>query len=82
MGQFIPKMYEILLFQLYLLNALEDPVPRPVFDYILRLSQLDRFLDILQKRQYLRKIHRQGHKVPYSEMDDSMSQVNSIEARR
>ncbi|KAK3104962.1 hypothetical protein FSP39_014143 [Pinctada imbricata] len=61
--------------EIYLLNALEDPVPRPVFDFILRLSQLDRFLDILQKRQYLRKLHKLSNRVPYPELDDAMSQI-------
>ncbi|XP_069112623.1 phosphoinositide 3-kinase regulatory subunit 4-like isoform X1 [Argopecten irradians] len=58
--------------EIYLLNALSDPVPRPVFDYVLRCNTLDRLFDMLQKRQYMR---RHGHKLSYPELDETMSLI-------
>ncbi|XP_061162546.1 phosphoinositide 3-kinase regulatory subunit 4-like [Saccostrea echinata] len=61
--------------EIFLLNALQNPIPRPVFDYILRVSQPDRVFDILRERQYMRSIIRQGHRIIYPELDETMSQV-------
>lgn len=61
--------------EIFLLNALQSPIPRPVFDYILRVSQPDRLFDILRERQYMRSISRSGHRTTYSELDEAMSQV-------
>ena len=63
------------LFQVLLLNALQDPIPRPVFDYILRSQLLERVFSTLQERQRIRDLSGQKHKVVYRELDDSMSQV-------
>ncbi|XP_048750935.2 phosphoinositide 3-kinase regulatory subunit 4-like isoform X2 [Ostrea edulis] len=61
--------------EIFLLNALQSPIPRSVFDYILRVNQPDRLFDILRERQYMRSISRQGHRTNYPELDESMSQV-------
>ena len=62
--------------QVLLLNALQDPIPRSVFDYILRSQLLERVFSTLQERNYIRNTARQGHTPVYPELDDSMSQVN------
>lgn len=61
--------------EIYLLNGLQDPIPRLVFDYILRSNTLERLFDVIQKRQYMRNIGRQGHRVVYPELDETMSQI-------
>ena len=61
--------------QVVLLNALQDPIPRPVFDYVLRSPMVERIFSILQEHHYIRDVSRHGHKPAYPEMDDSMSQV-------
>ncbi|KAJ8321097.1 hypothetical protein KUTeg_002684 [Tegillarca granosa] len=61
--------------EIYLLNGLQDPIPRLVFDYILRSNTLERLFDVIQKRQYMRNIGRQGHRVVYPELDETMSQA-------
>ncbi|XP_053378617.1 phosphoinositide 3-kinase regulatory subunit 4-like [Mercenaria mercenaria] len=61
--------------EVLLLNALQEPVPRSVFDYVLRSPMVERIFAILQERHYMRDISRQGHKPAYPEMDDSMSQI-------
>nr|XP_022340487.1 phosphoinositide 3-kinase regulatory subunit 4-like [Crassostrea virginica] len=61
--------------EIFLLNALQDPIPRPVFDYVLRVVQPERLFDILRERQYMRSIIRPGHRTNYSELDETMSQV-------
>ncbi|XP_033636552.1 phosphoinositide 3-kinase regulatory subunit 4-like [Asterias rubens] len=53
-----------------LLNVLKDPVPRPVYDYILRSPLIESFFDNLQDRQLLRNLCRTGHKPSYSQPDD------------
>ena len=58
-----------------LLNALQDPIPRSVFDYILRSQMIERVFSTLQERHYIRDTSRQGHQPVYPELDDSMSQV-------
>lgn len=59
--------------EVYLLNALENSVPRQVFDYILKSNMLPRLFDTLRERQYMRTIYK--NKVTYPEFDESMSQI-------
>ncbi|XP_074653856.1 phosphoinositide 3-kinase regulatory subunit 4-like [Tubulanus polymorphus] len=61
--------------EVILLNALEDPIPRAVYDYILRTPLIDKLFLCLQKRQLIRNITRQGHKPGYPEMDENLSQL-------
>ncbi|KAL3861428.1 hypothetical protein ACJMK2_007462 [Sinanodonta woodiana] len=61
--------------EMLLLSSLEDPIPRSVYDYILRSQMIDRVFGILQERKYMREIKRQGHKPIYSELDDTMAQI-------
>ncbi|KAL5015431.1 hypothetical protein ScPMuIL_009701 [Solemya velum] len=60
--------------EVLLLTALEEAVPRSVFDYIIRSSLIERLFDILHHRNYMRSIGRQGHK-PIYELDENMSQI-------
>ena len=66
-----------LTLQPILLNVLKDPVPRPVYDYILRSPLIESFFDNLQDRQLLRNLCRTGHKPSYSQPDDGgLAQVH------
>lgn len=57
-----------------LLSCVGEPVPRAVFDYVVRSSLVD-VIYILQKRSDIRNNARRGHKMPYPHMDDNMSQI-------
>ncbi|KAL4221189.1 phosphoinositide-3-kinase [Mactra antiquata] len=61
--------------EVLLLNGLQDPIPRAVFDYVLRSQMVERIFAVLQERNYMREISRQGHKPVYTEMDDTMSGI-------
>ncbi|XP_022087879.1 phosphoinositide 3-kinase regulatory subunit 4-like [Acanthaster planci] len=54
-----------------LLNVLKPPVPRPVFDYVLRSPLIESLFDNLQDRQLLRNLCRPGHKPSYSQSDNA-----------
>ena len=56
-----------------LLNALKDPIPRPIYDYILRSQQIDQIFEVLQDRQLIRSICRPGHQPNYGEPDESLA---------
>ncbi|XP_041377701.1 phosphoinositide 3-kinase regulatory subunit 4-like [Gigantopelta aegis] len=53
------------------LNALDEPIPRSVFDYVLR-SLVDGLFETLQNRQYIRSISRAGHKPIYPELAEHL----------
>ena len=63
------------MLQVLLLNSLQDPIPRNVFDYVLRSTMVEKIFAVLQERKYIRDISRHGHKPAYIEMDETMSHV-------
>ncbi|XP_033097119.1 phosphoinositide 3-kinase regulatory subunit 4-like [Anneissia japonica] len=59
-----------------LLSALEEPVRRSIYDYVLRLKNLNDLLDSLHDRQLIRNITRPGHKPDYTSAEDpNLAQV-------
>ncbi|RUS85454.1 hypothetical protein EGW08_006787 [Elysia chlorotica] len=56
------------------LDGLAEPIPRDVFDYLLRSPQLDTVFDVLAKQIYIRSISRQPRSA-YPEVDDNVAQV-------
>ncbi|CAG5136560.1 unnamed protein product [Candidula unifasciata] len=57
-----------------LIDALGEPVPREVFDYLLRSPQLEHVFDVFTKQIYIRNLSRQPRTV-YPELDERLSQV-------
>ncbi|XP_070561673.1 phosphoinositide 3-kinase regulatory subunit 4-like isoform X2 [Ptychodera flava] len=57
--------------EVILLSVLNDPVPRPVYDYILKSPIIENLFDTLQDRQLIRNITRQNHEPNYNPIDDS-----------
>ncbi|XP_072035782.1 phosphoinositide 3-kinase regulatory subunit 4-like isoform X1 [Amphiura filiformis] len=53
-----------------LLSVLKEPVPRAVYDYILRTPHIEAFFDNLHDRQLIRNLCRPGHKPSYSQPED------------
>ncbi|KAG8181600.1 hypothetical protein JTE90_017721 [Oedothorax gibbosus] len=58
--------------ELVLLHAVQDPVPRSIFDYLIKLPSLRNFLESLCERKVSRSVTRQGHKPSYREMDPNL----------
>ncbi|CAL1546383.1 unnamed protein product [Lymnaea stagnalis] len=56
------------------LDALADPIPRDVFDYLLRSPLLEAVFNVLDKRIYIRSISQQIRNV-YPELEENLSQV-------
>ncbi|XP_006822003.1 phosphoinositide 3-kinase regulatory subunit 4-like, partial [Saccoglossus kowalevskii] len=54
-----------------ILSVLKDPVPRPVYDYILKSSLIDVLFESLHDRQLIRNITRAGHEPNYNPDEDS-----------
>ena len=65
-------VWVLLLKQMILLNALGEPVPRPVYDYILRSQQVDQVYEMLRTRDIARS---NRHRAVVAEENESMSQV-------
>ncbi|XP_052760753.1 phosphoinositide 3-kinase regulatory subunit 4-like [Mya arenaria] len=61
--------------EVLLLNSLQDPIPRQVFDYILRSTHVERIFNTLKSRNSIRELSRQNTTPPYCEMDETMSQI-------
>ncbi len=61
--------------ELVVLNALQDPVSRSIYDYIVRSQQIQKLFETLQDRQLLRNICRPGHQTNYGEMEESLAPV-------
>lgn len=57
------------------LSSISEPLPRTVFDYLIKLQNLPALLESLRDRQVLRSIVRAGHQPSYSEMDHSLKSV-------
>ncbi|PVD36888.1 hypothetical protein C0Q70_03878 [Pomacea canaliculata] len=61
--------------ELVMLDAVDEPISRTVYDYILRSPHLEHLFDVLQSRASVRLITRQGHKPMYSETDENIMQI-------
>ncbi|XP_067658475.1 phosphoinositide 3-kinase regulatory subunit 4-like [Haliotis asinina] len=57
------------------LNALDEPIPRSVFDYVLRSTSIDAMFETLNNRKYIRSISRSGHRPGYPELEENLAQV-------
>ncbi|XP_064461325.1 phosphoinositide 3-kinase regulatory subunit 4-like [Ornithodoros turicata] len=58
--------------EVVLLSLTCAPLPRPVFDYLIKFSHLQSLLESLCERQILRSIVRPGHLPSYSETDHTL----------
>lgn len=61
--------------QVVLLNALNDPLPRPIYDYVLRSPLIERLFETLLDRQLIRSLCRAGHQPTYEEVDEALAQL-------
>ncbi|XP_071037345.1 phosphoinositide 3-kinase regulatory subunit 4 isoform X3 [Parasteatoda tepidariorum] len=61
--------------ELVLLNALQDPVPRCIFDFLIRLPTLRNLLESLCERKISRSVARPGHLPAYRELDPNLNMV-------
>ncbi|XP_077998060.1 phosphoinositide 3-kinase regulatory subunit 4-like [Glandiceps talaboti] len=57
--------------EVVLLSVLNEPVPRPVYDYILKSPLIDCLFDSLHDRQLIRNITRANHEPNYNHIEDS-----------
>ncbi|GFQ80252.1 phosphoinositide 3-kinase regulatory subunit 4 [Trichonephila clavata] len=61
--------------ELVLLYALSDPLPRCIYDYLIKLPSLRNLLECLIDRKISRSTTRAGHLPTYREMDPHLSAV-------
>ncbi|GBN01215.1 Phosphoinositide 3-kinase regulatory subunit 4 [Araneus ventricosus] len=61
--------------ELALLYALKDPLPRCIYDYLVKLPSLRNLFDCLCERKISRSITRVGHPPSYREMESSLLTV-------
>ena len=62
--------------QVVILHALQEPVPRAIFDYVIRCQNIEPLFECLHDRHLIRNMARAGHKPSYSEVNETMSQVS------
>ncbi|KAH7956510.1 hypothetical protein HPB52_010151 [Rhipicephalus sanguineus] len=55
-----------------MLNALEDPLPRSLYDYVVKLDALPSLLEDLRNRQVMRSIVRGKHQPPLPNVDHQL----------
>ena len=67
--------------QVNVLNALKEPFPRVIYDYVLKSSLVEKLFDSLQDRQLIRNICRAGHTPNYPEVEYGLAQVR-VRSRR
>lgn len=58
-----------------MLNALQDPLPRSLYDYVVKLDALPYLLEDLRRRQVMRSIVRAKHQPPYTDVDHQLKSV-------
>ncbi|EEC06819.1 phosphoinositide 3-kinase regulatory subunit, putative [Ixodes scapularis] len=61
--------------EVVVLSSVHEPLPRIMFDYLIKLPNLPNLLESLRDRQVLRSIVRAGHPPSYSEMDHTLKSV-------
>lgn len=64
-----------------MLNVLKKPLPRVIYDYVLKSSLVEKLFDSLQDRQLIRNICRAGHKPNYPEVEYGLAQVGASSDR-
>lgn len=57
------------------LSALQDPLPRSLYDYVVKLEALPYLLESLRNRQVMRSIVRAGHQPAYTDTDNLLKSV-------
>lgn len=55
------------------MDALSEPVPRPVFDYVVRSQHVERLFEALEARHLVRAACRPGHRPVYAETDEQVT---------
>ncbi|ELT97398.1 hypothetical protein CAPTEDRAFT_159025 [Capitella teleta] len=61
--------------EVVLLNALTDPLPRPIYDYVLRSTLMEPLFETLLDRQLMRSLCRSGHQPTYAEVSEGLAQL-------
>ncbi|XP_035206634.1 phosphoinositide 3-kinase regulatory subunit 4-like isoform X1 [Stegodyphus dumicola] len=61
--------------ELVLLNAVQDPLPRCLLDYLIKLPSLRNFLESLSDRNISRSVTRPGLQPIYREMDSQLTTI-------
>lgn len=66
---------------MYVLNALKSPIPRPIYDMVVRTNDIEFFLQTLRERQRARKeqtdIQNMGY-IPSSSLITSPKQFQNV----
>ncbi|XP_013397860.1 phosphoinositide 3-kinase regulatory subunit 4 [Lingula anatina] len=60
--------------EVVLMNALQDPLPRAIYDYVIKSPLIDKFFEVLKNRKISRDITRHGSP-NYDEMDENLNQM-------
>ncbi|KAH8041953.1 hypothetical protein HPB51_019694 [Rhipicephalus microplus] len=60
-----------------MLNALQDPLPRSLYDYLVKLDTLPSLLEDLRRRQVMRSIVRGKHQPPLSDVDHQLKSAGT-----
>jgi hypothetical protein len=55
------------------MDALSEPVPRPVFDHVVRSPHVERLFEVLEARHLVRNTCRPGHPPVYPETDEQVT---------
>ncbi|XP_065916552.1 phosphoinositide 3-kinase regulatory subunit 4-like isoform X2 [Dysidea avara] len=58
-----------------LLSVLKDPLPRALYDYVLKSSKLNEIMECLTDRQIARNLARPGYLVQYSRIDKDLESI-------
>ncbi|KAI0213059.1 Phosphoinositide 3-kinase regulatory subunit 4 [Lamellibrachia satsuma] len=72
---FLRHSITLLHTEVNVLNVLKKPLPRVIYDYVLKSSLVEKLFDSLQDRQLIRNICRAGHKPNYPEVEYGLAQL-------
>ena len=62
-------------FQVVVLDALSEPVPRLVFDYVVRIPHVEKFFELLENRCRIRAMCRTGHRPVYGDTEENLAHI-------
>ena len=67
-----------MILQELLLSALAQPIPRVVFDSIIRYANIDVLLETLEERQHARGLVKAGHVPQNIELQPAVKNVSQV----
>ena len=66
---------KLIVTQDVLIHCLHEPIPRTVYDYLIKNNNLANYFSSLQDRQLQRNVTKPGHKPAYAPQDEAIQQV-------